>query len=230
VIFAHRLAFAVMHGVDAFAEARLFGHRCDNPLCQQVAPDHARVSSAAQNRRECPVRRNLSDSPRAGPRGPRRRARELPGQGLGRMLSRSGLAHEVVLAAAEEARRRLGRELPPAPARLPNPAGPSAVEAQQLKPNEAADPGKPLRTVTSHAYGSCRARPVPELAGAGAGDKDRPPLEGAGPDGLDDGGASNHSRRDSSSRRWPRVYWSSWDSGASAGNDQLAIVGQSAAS
>jgi hypothetical protein len=120
VIIAHRFAFAVMHSVDALAEAGLFGQRCDNPLCQRVAPDHVRVSSAAQNRREWPVRRNLPVSPRADPRGPRRRARELPGQELGWMLSRSGFAHEVVLAAAEEAGRRLGRELPPAPARPSN--------------------------------------------------------------------------------------------------------------
>jgi hypothetical protein len=33
VIIAHRFAFAVMHGVDALAEARLLGHRCHNPLC-----------------------------------------------------------------------------------------------------------------------------------------------------------------------------------------------------
>jgi len=48
-------------------------------------------------------------------------------QELGRVLSRSGFAHEAVLAAAGAARRRLGRDLPPAPARLPNrPVRPSA--------------------------------------------------------------------------------------------------------
>jgi len=31
VIIAHRFAYAVMHGVDALAEARLLGHRCHNP-------------------------------------------------------------------------------------------------------------------------------------------------------------------------------------------------------
>ena len=41
------------------------------------------------------------------------------GQELGRLQSRSGFVHEAVLAAAEDARRRLGRDLPPAPARLP---------------------------------------------------------------------------------------------------------------
>lgn len=39
---------------------------------------------------------------------------------LGRMVSRSGFVQEAVRAAAAEARRRRGRELPPAPARLPN--------------------------------------------------------------------------------------------------------------
>lgn len=39
---------------------------------------------------------------------------------LGRMVSRSGFVQEAARAAAVEARRRRGRELPPAPARLPN--------------------------------------------------------------------------------------------------------------
>jgi hypothetical protein len=77
VIIAHRFAFAVMNGVDALAEARLLGHRCHNPLCQRIAPDHVMVSSAAQNRREWSVQRRLPHSPLADPRGPRRRAREL---------------------------------------------------------------------------------------------------------------------------------------------------------
>lgn len=77
VIIAHRFAFAVMHGVEALDQARLLGHRCDNPLCQRIAPDHVVVSSAAQNRREWAFRRNRPDSPLADPRGPRRRARQL---------------------------------------------------------------------------------------------------------------------------------------------------------
>lgn len=77
VTVAHRFAFAVMNGVDALAEARLLGHRCHNPLCQRIAPDHVVVSSAAQNRREWSVQRRLPYSPLADPRGPRRRAREL---------------------------------------------------------------------------------------------------------------------------------------------------------
>ena len=38
-------------------------------------------------------------------------------QELGRMLARSVFAQEAVIAAAEEARRRLGRDLPPPPRR-----------------------------------------------------------------------------------------------------------------
>lgn len=77
VIIAHRFAFAVVHGVGALAQARLLGHRCDNVLCQRIAPGHVVVSSASQNRREWSIRRNLPDSPLADPRGARRRAREL---------------------------------------------------------------------------------------------------------------------------------------------------------
>jgi hypothetical protein len=39
---------------------------------------------------------------------------------LGRVVSRSGFARQAVAAAAERARIRLGYDLPPAPARLPN--------------------------------------------------------------------------------------------------------------
>ncbi|SMX87167.1 hypothetical protein BSP109_02183 [Brevibacterium sp. Mu109] len=77
VVIAHRFAFAVMHGPAALNEARLLGHRCDNPLCQRIAPGHVVVSSAAENRREWAIRRQLPDNPLADPRGPRRRAREL---------------------------------------------------------------------------------------------------------------------------------------------------------
>ena len=45
VIIAHRFAYAVMHGVQALEETRLLGHRCDNPLCQRIAPGHVEPSS-----------------------------------------------------------------------------------------------------------------------------------------------------------------------------------------
>ena len=41
-------------------------------------------------------------------------------QELGRMLARSAFAQEAVIVAAEDARRRLGRELPPPPQKLSN--------------------------------------------------------------------------------------------------------------
>ncbi|MFC7362228.1 hypothetical protein [Nocardioides astragali] len=41
-------------------------------------------------------------------------------QELGRMLARSAFAQEAVIAAAEEARWRLGRDLPPPPQKLSN--------------------------------------------------------------------------------------------------------------
>lgn len=103
VIIAHRFAFAAMHGVDALAQARLLGHRCDNPLCQRVASDHVVVSSAAQNRREWSIRRSQPDSPLADPRGPRRRAREL------RDLARED--PELVAADLERLRQLLGEQL-----------------------------------------------------------------------------------------------------------------------
>lgn len=103
VIIAHRFAFAVMHGVEALDDARLLGHRCDNPLCQRIAPEHVVVSSAAQNRREWSIRRNLPDSPLADPRGPRRRAREL------RDMAR--LDPELVAADLNRLRQLLGEQL-----------------------------------------------------------------------------------------------------------------------
>lgn len=41
-------------------------------------------------------------------------------QQLGRMIGRSGFVREATLAAAAQTQRDLGRDLPPAPARLPN--------------------------------------------------------------------------------------------------------------
>jgi hypothetical protein len=41
-------------------------------------------------------------------------------QELGRVVARSAFAQEAVIAAADEARRRLGRDLPPPPQKLSN--------------------------------------------------------------------------------------------------------------
>lgn len=103
VIIAHRFAFAIMHGVEALEAARLLGHRCDNPLCQRIGPEHVMVSSAARNRREWALRRNQPDSPLADPRGPRRRAREL------RDMVREDPA--LVAADLERLRKLLGEQL-----------------------------------------------------------------------------------------------------------------------
>jgi len=77
VIIAHRFAFGLVHGVDALERVRVLGHRCDNPLCQRVHPEHVVASSYAENRREWLIRRALSGSPLGDPRGARRRAHEL---------------------------------------------------------------------------------------------------------------------------------------------------------
>ncbi len=77
VVIAHRFAFAMVHGVEQLAAARLLGHRCDNPLCQRVGPGHVVVSSALENRREWALRRHLPGGALSDPRGARVRARVL---------------------------------------------------------------------------------------------------------------------------------------------------------
>ena len=120
VIIAHRFAFAVMNGVDALAEARLLGHRCHNPLCQRIAPNHVVVSSAAQNRREWSVQPRLPYSPLADPRGPRRQARELrdlarggPAAGGRRPRAAPGAAGRAADALVIPTRDRAERRRPP---------------------------------------------------------------------------------------------------------------------
>lgn len=77
VVIAHRFAFAVAHDVTALARAELLGHRCDNPLCQRVHPEHVVRSTYVANRREWAILKKLTGSPLGDPRGSRRRAREL---------------------------------------------------------------------------------------------------------------------------------------------------------
>lgn len=77
VVVAHRFAYALAVGVEATASVPVLGHRCDNPLCQRVAPGHVVASSYAANRREWVARRLLTGSPLGDPRGARGRAREL---------------------------------------------------------------------------------------------------------------------------------------------------------
>lgn len=77
VVIAHRFAFAMARGVEALEDARLLGHRCDNPLCQRIDDDHVGVSTARRNRLEWLHRRDWVDSPLADPRGARGRAEVL---------------------------------------------------------------------------------------------------------------------------------------------------------
>ena len=75
VVIAHRFAYALVHGVDALPG--LLGHRCDNPLCQRVDPDHLVASTAARNRQEWAIRRHIAGLPLSDPRGSRGRAEAL---------------------------------------------------------------------------------------------------------------------------------------------------------
>ncbi len=103
VVIAHRFAYAVIHGIQALQETRLLGHRCDNPLCQRIAPGHVEPSSALRNRREWAVRRHDLESPLADARGARRRAREL------RDLAREN--PELVAVDLQRLRQLLGEQL-----------------------------------------------------------------------------------------------------------------------
>lgn len=104
VIIAHRFAFGMVNGVQALQDVRVLGHRCDNPLCQRIHPEHVVASSFAENRREWAIRRELSGSPLGDPRGARRRAREL------RDLARADPA--LVAADLERQRALYGEQLP----------------------------------------------------------------------------------------------------------------------
>lgn len=75
VVIAHRLGYALRHGVDALLAVPIVAHRCDNPLCQN--PAHWRESDPASNRREWAARRDTIASPLADTRGARGRARAL---------------------------------------------------------------------------------------------------------------------------------------------------------
>ena len=76
-IIAHRFGFALEHGLEELLAAPVLGHRCDNPLCQLIAPRHVVRSSPGENRREWAARRRLAGGALADRRGPRGRAREV---------------------------------------------------------------------------------------------------------------------------------------------------------
>ncbi len=77
VVIAHRFAYALEAGVAALQAAPTLAHRCDNPLCQRVGPDHVVASTPTQNRREWADRRHIAGLPLSDPRGPRGRAESL---------------------------------------------------------------------------------------------------------------------------------------------------------
>lgn len=77
VVIAHRFAFALERGVEELAGIEVLGHRCDNPLCQRVHPEHVVPSTYLENRREWARRTKLAGTPLGDPRGSRARAREL---------------------------------------------------------------------------------------------------------------------------------------------------------
>lgn len=76
-IIAHRFGFALEHGLEELLTVPVLGHRCDNPLCQLVAPRHVVRSSPSENRREWATRRRLAGGALADRRGARGRAREV---------------------------------------------------------------------------------------------------------------------------------------------------------
>ena len=57
VVVAHRFGFGLEHGVDELERVPVLGHRCDNPLCQEIGSGHGLRSSAGENRREWAARR-----------------------------------------------------------------------------------------------------------------------------------------------------------------------------
>jgi hypothetical protein len=77
VVVAHRFGFALAQGLEALRAAPLLAHRCDNPLCQRVHPDHLVASTAARNRQEWAIRRHVAGLPLSDPRGSRGRAEAL---------------------------------------------------------------------------------------------------------------------------------------------------------
>ncbi len=77
VVISHRFAYALTCGAQAAVQVPVFGHRCDNPLCQRIAPGHVEASTYRQNRQEWVTRRHVLGTPLADPRGARRRAQVL---------------------------------------------------------------------------------------------------------------------------------------------------------
>ena len=102
-VIAHRFGYALVYGASALNAVPVLGHKCDNPLCQRVAPDHVKPSSHAENRRAYLARRSLAGNPLGDARGARGRSREL------RDLTR---ADPAAVAAEQSRLLGLGLQLP----------------------------------------------------------------------------------------------------------------------
>lgn len=104
VMIAHRFGWALMHGVTALGQAPVLGHRCDNPLCQQLDAKHVQRSSHAENRREWAARRQSLGNPLRDERGSRGRSRALRD-----ILRREGTPGALAAAVAEGLRCDAGQ-------------------------------------------------------------------------------------------------------------------------
>ena len=102
-MIAHRFGYALAYGAAALNTVPVFGHGCDNALCQRIGAGHAQPSSHAQNRRAFLARRSVVGNPLGDARGARRRSREL------RDLTR---ANPAAVAADQARLLRLGLQLP----------------------------------------------------------------------------------------------------------------------
>lgn len=104
VVISHRFAYALACGAEAAVGVPVFGHRCDNPLCQRIdAGRHVGPSTHQDNRREWAMRRDVLGTPLTDPRGARRRAHAL------RALARTD--PDLVSAELERLRHELGVQL-----------------------------------------------------------------------------------------------------------------------
>lgn len=81
VVIAHRLGWAIEHGLDAMLDAPVLAHECDEASCQN--PRHIAPSSVAANREDWLRRRWLPGSPLRDVRGPAGRARAIRSAVLG---------------------------------------------------------------------------------------------------------------------------------------------------
>lgn len=75
VLAAHRVGYALHHGIDALLAHELIRHLCDEPSCQ--TPTHWQAGTIQENTAEWGARRHTPGSPLRDTRGPRGRALAL---------------------------------------------------------------------------------------------------------------------------------------------------------